>query len=41
MGDLKHTFSTDYEVALVANQGKEIVGKRTGSVWKHTPDEAG
>nr|DAJ50485.1 MAG TPA: adenine-specific methyltransferase [Caudoviricetes sp.] len=41
MGDLKHTFSTDYEVALVANQGKEIIGKRSGSVWRHATDESG
>ncbi|WP_298537786.1 site-specific DNA-methyltransferase [uncultured Methanobrevibacter sp.] len=34
MGDLTHTFSTDYEVILCANNGCEIIGKRIGSVWK-------
>jgi DNA modification methylase len=34
IGDLKKTFSSDYEVALVWNRGKEILGKRIGSVWK-------
>jgi len=33
MGDLKGTFSTDFEVALVYNRGAEIKGKRLGSVW--------
>lgn len=33
IGDLKHTFSTDYEVILCTNNGKEITGKRIGSVW--------
>ena len=33
IGDLKHTFSTDYEMILVSNNGKEIRGKRLGSVW--------
>lgn len=28
-----HTFSTDYEMILVANNGNEIKGKRYGSVW--------
>ena len=31
--DLKHTFSTDYEVILCSNNGREITGKRIGSVW--------
>lgn len=31
--DLKKTFSTDFEVALVYNRGAEIKGKRLGSVW--------
>lgn len=39
MGDLYHTFSTDYEIILVANQDKEIKGKRYGSVWDFTEDE--
>lgn len=33
IGDLKHTFSTDYEVILCSNNGREITGKRIGSVW--------
>jgi DNA modification methylase len=33
IGDLKKTFSTDFEVALVYNRGAEITGKRLGSVW--------
>ena len=39
MGDLKHTFGTDYEIILVSNNGKEIVGKRLMSVWKVTRDD--
>lgn len=42
IGDLKHTFSTDYEIILCANNGKEITGKRIGSVWtikKDSPSE--
>jgi DNA modification methylase len=33
IGDLKKTFSTDFEVALVYNRDAEIKGKRLGSVW--------
>ena len=33
IGDLKKTFSTDFEVALVYHRGSEIKGKRLGSVW--------
>lgn len=33
IGDLKKTFSSDYEVALVFHRGKELTGKRIGSVW--------
>lgn len=40
MGDLKHTFFTDYEVILVSNQGKEIQSKRIGSVWSIPKDNA-
>jgi len=37
MGDLEHSFSTDYEVALVAHKGQcKIRGKREGSVWTHS-----
>lgn len=40
MGDLSHTFSTDYEIILCANNGKELTGKRIGSVWNITKDNA-
>ena len=33
IGDLKHTFATDYEVILCAHNGHEIKGKRIASVW--------
>jgi len=33
IGDLKKTFLTDFEVALVYHRGSEIKGKRLGSVW--------
>lgn len=33
IGDLKHTFSTDYEIILCSNNEREIIGKRIGSVW--------
>lgn len=33
MGDLTHSLSTDYELILAYNRGKEIYGKRLGSVW--------
>lgn len=34
LGDLRHTLSTDYEVAFVCHKGKcAIRGKREGSVW--------
>ena len=42
IGDLKHTFSTDYEVILCAHNGAEIKEKRIGSVWsigKDNPNE--
>lgn len=39
MGDLYHTFSTDYEMILVCNNGKEIKGKRYGSVWNFSKEE--
>lgn len=39
IGDLKHTFSTDYEIILCANNGHEIEGKRIGSVWNFTNSE--
>lgn len=40
IGDLKHTFSTDYEIILCSNNGKEIIGKRIGSVWTVSKDSA-
>jgi DNA modification methylase len=33
LGDLKHSFATDYELILVSNNGQELKGKRIGSVW--------
>jgi len=41
IGDLKKTFLTDYEIALVFNRGAELKGKRIGSVWKLKKDFAG
>jgi DNA modification methylase len=38
MGDLKKTFSSDYEVALVWHRGAELCGKRIGSVWTINKD---
>lgn len=40
IGDLKKTFSTDFEIALVYNRGSEIIGKRLGSVWSVGKDGA-
>lgn len=40
IGDLKKTFSTDYEIALVFNRGASLQGKRIGSVWKINKDSA-
>lgn len=40
IGDLEHTFSTDYEVILCANNGHKILGKRIGSVWNVGKDKA-
>lgn len=35
IGDLVHSLSTDYELAIVAHKGKKpINGKREGTVWK-------
>lgn len=41
MGDLEHTFSTDYELILAFNRGETIKGKRLGSVWSIGKDAAG
>ena len=40
IGDLKRTFSTDYEIILCSNNDKEITGKRIGSVWNISKDNA-
>ncbi len=40
IGDLKKTFSSDYEIALVWNRGAELCGKRIGSVWTINKDSA-
>ena len=40
IGDLKKTFVSDYEVALVWHRGAELCGKRIGSVWKVAKDGA-
>jgi DNA modification methylase len=40
IGDLKKTFSSDYETALVWHRGAELTGKRIGSVWKVSKDGA-
>lgn len=40
IGDLKHTFATDYEVILCANNGAEVQQKRIGSVWSIGKDGA-
>ena len=40
IGDLKKTFATDYELALVFNRGAELQGKRIGSVWRIGKDNA-
>ena len=38
IGDLKKTFSTDYEIILCSNNGHELTGKRIGSVWDINKD---
>ena len=38
IGDLKHTFLTDYEIILCSNNGAKITGKRIGSVWNVPKD---
>lgn len=40
IGDLEHTFSTDYEIILCANNSAKITGKRIGSVWDIPKDNA-
>jgi DNA modification methylase len=41
LGDLKGTYSTDHEIALVYNRGSQLTGKRIGSVWEITRDAVG
>jgi len=38
IGDLEHTFSTDYEIILCSNNGAKITGKRIGCVWRTQKD---
>ena len=40
IGDLKKTFSSDYETALVWHRSAELTGKRIGSVWTINKDGA-
>ena len=40
IGDLKKTFSTDFEICLVCNRGSLLAGKRIGSVWSFGKDAA-
>jgi DNA modification methylase len=40
IGDLKKTFISDYEIALVWHRGAPLCGKRIGSVWKVAKDAA-
>jgi DNA modification methylase len=40
IGDLKKTFLSDYETALVWHRGADLTGKRIGSVWKVDKDGA-
>ena len=40
IGDLRRTFSTDYEIILCSHNGHELTGKRIGSVWSISKDSA-
>lgn len=40
IGDLEHTFSTDYEIILCSHNSAKITGKRIGSVWSIPKDNA-
>jgi DNA modification methylase len=40
IGDLRKTFGTDYEIIMCSNNGKELTGKRLGSVWSIGKDNA-
>ena len=39
MGDLTHTFATDYEIILCSNNGADIQTKRIGSCWRFNRDD--
>jgi ParB-like chromosome segregation protein Spo0J len=41
LGDVKRTFSSDFELGLVWHRGAELVGRRVGSVWKVAKDTGG
>ena len=40
IGDLEHTFLTDFEIILCSNNSAKITGKRIGSVWSIPKDNA-
>ena len=40
LGDLKGTFLSDFEIALVYNRDANLIGKRLGSVWNINKDGA-
>ena len=40
IGDLEHTFLTDFEIILCSNNSAKITGKRIGSVWSISKDNA-
>ena len=40
IGDLKKTFSTDYEISLVYHRNNYLKGMRIGSVWEIGKDKA-
>ena len=40
IGDLEHTFLTDYEIVLCSHNSAKITGKRIGSVWNIPKDNA-
>jgi len=41
LGDLKGSFITDFEIALVWNRNEELQDKRIGSVWSINKDASG
>ena len=40
IGDLEHTFLTDFEIILCSNNSAKITGKRIGCVWSISKDNA-